>query len=1340
MSGSQQLLLGGSQAAAVDPFFYSVTSLLHGDGTNGAQNNTFLDSSTNNFTITRNGNTTQGSFSPFSQTGWGNYFNGSSYISAADNAALDLGTGDFTIEGWVYIADGIADNAGIVSKRSASTFNAGDYRISYRTGTSKISFANDTVNERNTPVVQKNSWTHFAIVRASGTLSAYANGVRGDTVADSVNLTNGEIQTIGVNASIFFTGYMSNIRIVKGTAVYSGATYIVPTAPLTAISGTSLLTCQSNRFVDNSTNAFAISTSGSPSVQPFSPFNPTTAYSTSAVGGSGYFDGSGDYLQNTSVTNQFDVGSAFTLELWVYVTTYQEAGWINTGGSTVNWSTSTGLYWSLYQFSGTLYWQTGNGSGSAISMITATSPSAGAWHHVAIGYNGTTTRMWIDGASVGTSTSSYFKPSGVDRFQIGGFTGGSPVFQGYFSGLRFVKGTDVYGVGNTTLTVPTAPPTAISGTSLLCNFTNAGIFDNAADADYETVGNAQISTSVKKYGTGSMAFDGTGDYLLTNTTPNLMAFGTGNFTLECWAYATSLPASTVIFIDYRPSGTEGLYPTIYFDSGVIKYFTNSADRITGIALSVNTWYHIALCRVAGQTRLFVNGTQVGSTYADTNNYLAGSQRPAIGTWGKTLGSNSYTGYIDDYRISLGVGRYPYNFTPPTAEFPNIGGTVTLTADPYYDYTTLLLPGNGTNGAQNNTFLDSSTNAFSITRNGNTTQGTFSPFSQTGWGNYFDGSGDYCTLSSNASMDFGTGNFTIECWVFTGVFSVSAGASRTIIGNSGNSYTMQLYIDTTSGSVVFGNTGSTFLQGTSTVADNQWHHVVVVRSGTGSNQIALFVDGNRQTLGTNSQNYTSGTIYLGSFDTANGFWNGYISNLRIVKGTAVYDPTVATLTVPTAPLTAITNTALLTFQSNRFLDNSTNAYTITRNGDVSVQAFSPFNPTAAWSAATYGGSGYFDGSGDYLTLADNAALQMGSGNFTIEYWWYPTSIASYQNPIDKGYTGSGALLLQTGNGDGIIIVYASGSAVITANTAVRANAWNHMALVRNGTSLVLYLNGVSVGSATNSTNFNSTAALGIGATATAPGGGGVGSFPIVGYLNDVRFVKGTAVYTAAFTPPTAPLTAIANTSLLTSFTNAGIYDATSKNDLETVGNAQISTAQSKFGGSSMLFDGSGDYLVAPPNVDTDFGSGDFTAEAWVYPSSLAAAQDIFGKHADSPVGNSTVGLFIYVGANNSSNEAGIVSGNTVYNVTGWSLTAGTWQHIAFTRYAGSLRFFINGVQVGATVSANVSINSNSAWRTWIGTYTAALRNWNGYLQDVRFTKGIARYTSNFTPPTTAFLTL
>ena len=313
-----------------------------------------------------------------------------------------------------------------------------------------------------------------------------------------------------------------------------------------------------------------------------------------------------------------------------------------------------------------------------------------------------------------------------------------------------------------------------------------------------------------------------------------------------------------------------------------------------------------------------------------------------------------------------------------------GGTATA-GDTYFNLVSLLLPGNGTNGAQNNTFLDSSTNNFTVTRNGNTTQGTFSPFSQTGWSNYFDGSGDYLTLSSNTSMDFGTGNFTIEGWFYTGSKDISGGASRTIIGNSGNGYTMQVYI-TTSGYLTFGNTGSTFIQGSTDLADNAWHHFAIARKGTGTNEIAMWIDGVRVAQGTNSQNYTSGTIFLGSFDASNGFWNGYLSNLRIVKGTAVYDASNSTITVPTSPLTAITNTSLLTCQSNRFIDNSANAFAITVNGNTSVQAFAPFDPTADYSTTTVGGSAYFDGTGDYLTAGNNNALAVGSGDLLVWCFW------------------------------------------------------------------------------------------------------------------------------------------------------------------------------------------------------------------------------------------------------------------------------------------------------------------------------------------------------------------
>jgi hypothetical protein len=86
------------------------------------------------------------------------------------------------------------------------------------------------------------------------------------------------------------------------------------------------------------------------------------------------------------------------------------------------------------------------------------------------------------------------------------------------------------------------------------------------------------------------------------------------------------------------------------------------------------------------------------------------------------------------------------------------GSVSEPTDSKFNYVTMLLHGNGTNGAQNNTFLDSSTNNFSITRNGNTTQGTFTPYGAN-WSNYFDGSSYF---TSSTSQIVPTGSFTVEC--------------------------------------------------------------------------------------------------------------------------------------------------------------------------------------------------------------------------------------------------------------------------------------------------------------------------------------------------------------------------------------------------------------------------------------------------------------------------------------------------------------------------------------------------------------------------------------------------
>jgi hypothetical protein len=444
---------------------------------------------------------------------------------------------------------------------------------------------------------------------------------------------------------------------------------------------------------------------------------------------------------------------------------------------------------------------------------------------------------------------------------------------------------------------------------------------------------------------------------------------------------------------------------------------------------------------------------------------------------------------------------------------------------------------------------------------------------------------------------------------------------------------------------------------------------------------------------------------------------YVSNARLVKGTPVYT---SNFTPPTSPLTAITNTVLLTCQSNRFIDTNTQvaAKTITANGSPTIVAFSPFNPTASWSAATYGGSGYFDGNGDYLSYTQPGGV--GNGDFTLELWIYPLQIGDairnvWECRSAEGSTDGFWLGSDTTN---FYMYYASSKVISTSYPT--ANAWTHVALVRSGNDHKLYFNGTQVGSTYTAANNYSNTAIFISRYV------GSAAYYTNGYFSSLRLVKGTAVYTAAFTPPTAPPTAITNTSLLLNFTNAGIYDATSKNDLETVGNAQISTAQSKWGGSSMAFDGTGDYLLSPDQPIQRIGTGNFTIECWVYRNS-SGTYGLVGK------GTGTTGWLLSL---NSSNQVVFTYGSSTITSTG-TVSATTWTYIAVVREGtgtNQTKIYINGSNDG---TGTVSTDFNQTNSLYVGADRTGGSNANVYLQDLR----ISNYARTITAsPTAAFPTL
>ena len=651
-------------------------------------------------------------------------------------------------------------------------------------------------------------------------------------------------------------------------------------------------------------------------------------------------------------------------------------------------------------------------------------------------------------------------------------------------------------------------------------------------------------------------------------------------------------------------------------------------------------------------------------------------------------------------------------------------------DANFKQVSLLLHGDGTNGAQNNTFLDSSTNNFSLTRTGTPTQGTYTPFSQAAgyWSNYFAGGSDELQVPQSTSLDFGSSNFTVEAWVYiTGsvTFSIqnifnkrdSNGVFTGLTFSSSNYYTW-IWIDGTA--VVPTNNGTP-------VPKNQWVHLAYVRS---ANNFRTYINGvlnQNVTLSITAatQNVVSRVGNDARFSQAFG---GYISNLRVVIGSAVYT---SAFTPSTTPLTAITNTRLLTCQSNSFVDNSSNNFTITPNNTPQVQPWSPFAPTSAYSTSVNGGSLYFNDTGTPpVSIASNTALNVTGGAFTMEAWvYYPTSgrtpmIAAQDNSVGDGQTFQ--FRIETNDRLGFVYwttSFRSSAVLVTSSNALKINQWNHVVVSYTGSTLYLFINGVQGLSNSVASMYSANNVTTIGSLNSAF----LLANRFIGYIANFRMIKGTAVYTANFTPPTAPLTAITNTQLLLNGTNAGIFDNAIKNNLVTVGNAQISTGVTKFGTGSISFDGTGDWLTLLDTPNLQLGTDNFTIEGWVYLNAIGSARGFVSK------GTSTTGWSL---GTNSLNQ--IVFNHTSSSITSTGvLLISTWYFVTVVREGtgtNQTKIYINGTNDG---TGTVSGNFNQTNILYVGADRVGGSALNGYIDDLRITKGVARYTANFTPPSQAF---
>jgi hypothetical protein len=195
-------------------------------------------------------------------------------------------------------------------------------------------------------------------------------------------------------------------------------------------------------------------------------------------------------------------------------------------------------------------------------------------------------------------------------------------------------------------------------------------------------------------------------------------------------------------------------------------------------------------------------------------------------------------------------------------------------------------------------------------------------------------------------------------------------------------------------------------------------------------------------------------------------------------------------------------------------------------------------------------------------------------------------------------------------------------------------------------------------------------------------------------------------------------------------------STNPKTVTPVGNAQIDTSESKFGGASLLLDGSGDYLSTPDSADWDFGSGDFTIDLWVRMNVLGD-NELICQGAGYNFDNDAAWRVTEANWNQTLYFTWTTNGTSpAQQARSWSQATNTWYHVAVVRSGTNLYWFINGTQAGTTYNIGTTTIYNSGQPLLIGCRDLITGPWsyfNGWMDEIRVSKGIARWTSNFTPP-------
>ena len=883
-----------------------------------------------------------------------------------------------------------------------------------------------------------------------------------------------------------------------------------------------------------------------------------------------------------------------------------------------------------------------------------------------------------------------------------------------------------------------------------------------------TYADAKLSTAQSMFNGASLHVPGTRSSRVDITGPNVLDIGDRDFTIEAWVLISDVASDGSVWIVGAYGTSTGCYGDVYIDNtnctvvlGLLNPYASASRNCTfktPKANLVNAWHFITWVRKDGIAYIYIDGVQVAT--APFTATISPAIRLRIGGMNHYSGPDSFSvnysfnGYIDEVRITEGIARYTGNFTPPTGPFPKTGVEIidAEVKDPYFNNVTLLLDMEGAVGSADIIDRSPRTKVISSVLGAklSSVQSKAGLTSLSGE-NYI---GAKVEINSHQDFNMEGLDFTIECSVY--LYGLSNGSYIEVISRrvSTGYWTFSIFIDEYTGKPRFSicNTSLAIFDaiGTESVPFNRWFHIAGVRY---MNTIKLFIDGievastpvSGTTYGSNEPVLLFGT---NNNDTRFRF-NGLLDELRITKGVARYT---SGFTPPSgsfprkAPVVGdplFDNvTLLLSF------DGANGTTTITDNSKLRNQVTVVGSAAISTTQSKFGGSSLaFYGGAGYIEVPN---IDFTSGDWTVEFMLYMDGGAGsgYAAPVfmigtaEEGADGVGLSIFSS---DGNYTLWLRNSYSNIVGGAFTRSKFIHIAITKESGKNYIFIEGVKSSPLSTSVNF------GVGKTVRIGTSSGQWLQSIAGYIDELRITKGIARYTSGFTPPSKPFPKTGveiidaevkdpyfnNVTLLLDMEGANdstafIDNSPAPKAITASGGAKISTAQSQWGGASAYFPGaSGNRITIPAGDHFNFGAGDFTIEAWVRPSSVSDNKAVIGQYGFS--GNRSWD-FLLLGnvAHFRFTSGGVTDAMSLNSPV---LQAGVSSHIAVVRSGSNFYVFANGV-LGETKTSTAPIYSSS-YTAAIGYNQEGAWPFFGYIDELRITKGVGRYTGNFTPPTGPF---